>query len=176
LATDTQWRGGFREASYTLCPETTNTVRVWTLVDPDTNEPSVACAVHRFGTPETNPTDNWSRGGLLCACDLETGTLGPGVKDLEFTGGELRWHSHHPNTGCPLEGVRVPLWEEVREALAGAIRALPLLVYVGWDVVVTDEGFTILEGNNNPDIEVQVFGGLLKSPRVRRFYEYHKVV
>lgn len=47
----------------TICPVTTNTLRVMTFVDPDTHEPFIARAVHRFGSHETRPTDNWSRGG-----------------------------------------------------------------------------------------------------------------
>lgn len=56
--------------------------------------------------------------------------------------------------------------------------ALPFLNYVGWDVVVTDDGFKVIEGNNNTDIEIQMHRrlGLLTQPRVQRFYEHHKVI
>lgn len=161
-----------------ICVETTNTVRVLTMVDPDTAEPFVACAVHRFGTPATAPVDGWSRGGLACGCDLNTGTIGPGVKSLKFTDGKLRWYSHHPETGAAIEGVRIPHWDAVCNGLLGAVRAFPFLTYVGWDVVVTDDGFMVIEGNSNTDIEIQMHRGLglLAQPRVQRFYEHHKVI
>ena len=52
------------------------------------------------------------------------------------------------------------------------------MTYVGSDVVMTDKGFAVIEGNNNTDVEIQApFGfGLLTQPRVRRFYEYHKII
>lgn len=168
------------QASYAqaICAETTNTVRVLTLVDPDTAEPFVACAVHRFGTPATAPVDSWAGGGLVCGCDLSTGTLGPGLKNLKFTQGKLRWYSHHPDTGASIEGVCIPHWQEVCDGLLNAVRAVPNLTYVGWDVVVTDDGYRVIEGNNNTDLEIQApfHFGLLTQPRVRRFYKYHKVI
>lgn len=167
-----------QQAAYAraICAETTNTVRVLTLMDPHTAEPFVACAIHRFGTPQTAPVDGWSLGGLSCGCEPDTGTLGPGVRSLEFTNGKLRWYSHHPDTGAPLEGVRIPHWEALCDGLLNAVRAFPFLAYVGWDVVVTDDGFAVIEGNNNTDIGLQMHRGLLNQPRVRRFYEYHKVI
>lgn len=161
-----------------ICAETTNTIRVLTLVDPDTDEPFIACAVHRFGTPATAPVDNWSGGGLACACDLDTGILGPGVKSPKLTKGKRRWHSHHPDTGAPIEGVQVPHWREVCAGLLSVVSAFPYLTYVGWDVVVTDDGFMVIEGNSNTDVEIQTpfHRGLLAQPRVRRFYEHYKIV
>lgn len=106
-----------------ICAETTNTVRVLTLIDPDTAEPFVACVVHRFGTPTTAPVDGWSRGGLACGCNPATGVIGPGVKSLKLTNGELRWYSHHPDTGAAIEGVRIPHWDEIRAGLLDAVCA-----------------------------------------------------
>lgn len=173
LVTETVQQAAYARAIY---PESANTLRIMTFTDPDTGEPFIACALHRFGTPDSNPTDNWSRGGLISLIDLQTGTVGPGLKHTERTGGNIIWQSHHPDTGAAIEGVQVPRWREVCEALLDAVRTFPFLIYVGWDVVVTEEGFAILEGNKNPDIIVQVHGGWLKDPRMRRFYEYHKVI
>lgn len=160
-----------------ICPVTTNTVRVITCVDPDTHAPFVARAVHRFGTHETRPTDNWSRGGLCALVDLQTGTLGPGVKHAKRTRGKLEWRSHHPDTGAAIEGVRIPRWEELCNALLEAVHSAPFLVYVGWDVAVTEDGFFIVEGNKNTDMDLlQVHGGLLKDSKLRRFYEHHRVI
>jgi len=45
--------------------------------------------------------------------------------------------------------------------------------YVGWDVAVDADGVpVIIEGNNNTDLDLlQVHGGLLADPTVRRFFE-----
>jgi len=174
LVTETVAQAAYARAIF---PGSTNSVRVMTLIDPDTREPFVARAVHRFGGASTVPTDNWSRGGLCANVDLETGTLGRGVRHAKRTGGQLEWRTHHPDTGAPLEGVVVPRWQELCRGLLGAVKAFPFLTYVGWDVVLTDSGFCVLEGNNNSDLDLlQVHGGMLEDARVRRFYKHHGVI
>lgn len=174
LVTETVAQAAYAQRIF---PGSTNSLRVLTLIDPDTGEPFVARAVHRFGGADTVPTDNWSRGGLCASVELTTGTLGPGVKHAKRTGGRLEWQAHHPDTGAAIAGIVVPRWQEITQALTRAVQQLPFLLYVGWDVVVTETGFCVLEGNNNTDLDLlQVHGGLLRDERVRRFYEHNKVV
>lgn len=174
LVTETVDQADYAKLIY---PATTNTVRVITFIDPDTKEPFVARAVHRFGTNETRPTDNWSCGGLCALVDLQTGTLGPGVKHAKRTQGKLEWCSHHPDTDAAIEGVHIPRWEEICNTLLEVVRRAPFLVYVGWDVAVTEDGFFIIEGNKNTDMDLlQIHGGLLKDSKIQRFYEHHRVI
>lgn len=174
LVTRTVPQAAYAEAIF---PASTNSVRVMTFIDPATGEPFVARAVHRFGGVHTVPTDNWSRGGLCAHVDLESGRLGPGVKHANRTGGRLEWQTHHPDSGAAIEGTLIPHWREVCVGLISAVKALPFLAHIGWDVVVTDSGFCVLEGNNNPDVDLlQVHGGLLEDARVRQFYRHHRVI
>lgn len=172
LVTETAQQAAYARAIY---PDAANSLRIMTFIDPDTNEPFIACGFHRFGTPESKPTDNWSRGGLISRIDLKTGVVGPGVKHVERTGGKLIRESHHPDTEARIEGVQIPRWHEVCEGLLETVRTFPFFLYVGWDVVVTEKGFVVIEGNKNPDF-VQVHGGWLNDPKMRRFYEYHQVI
>lgn len=167
-----------QQAAYAreICPGKVNSVRVLTCTDPDTHQPFVAHAFHRFGSADAAPIDNWSGGGLVTACSPETGVLGSSIRNPKRTGGVVQRFSHHPDTGRQIEGVQIPYWDEMCRSLLDAVRALPLLVYVGWDVAITDQGFLVLEGNNNTDVIMQMHGGLLQNPRLRRFYEYHNVV
>ena len=48
---------------------------------------------------------------------------------------------------------------------------------IAWDLVVTRDGCSVLEGNGPPDVFVwEVHTPLLADPRVRRFYEDHGVI
>jgi len=151
-----------------------NTIRVLCLWNDDEKEPFAARAVHRFGAPATAPVDNITQGGLDALVDLQTGRLGKGARmNAE---GRPEWHEHHPDTGARIEGVEVPRWREMLEALLAVHSKYPELPYVGWDVLVTEDGFRLLEGNNMSGLWMfQVHGPLLAEPRVRRFFERRKV-
>jgi len=159
-----------------IFPGATNTLRVVTMQDPDTEEVFIPAAIHRFGARGTEPTDNFQTGGLSAPVDLESGRLGRAVRYPTFTGGRLERLAFHPDTREPIEGVVVPEWARVKETVVGLVEANRFLKYVGWDVVLTPEGVCVIEGNHNINLGLQVHGPLLRDPRVRRFFEYHGVI
>jgi hypothetical protein len=156
-----------------LCPHSTNTVRALTMWTPGDPAPFIGCAVQRIGTAATAPTDNWSGGGINAPIDLATGRLGVGrMHPLKGSGARAEY-THHPDTGAQISGATLPHWDRVCDTVLRAAHSLPVNRYVGWDVVVDDTGTpVIIEANKNSDVNLlQVHGGLLASPRVRRFYE-----
>jgi Sugar-transfer associated ATP-grasp len=156
-----------------LFPTTTNTVRVLTLKDVDTGVPFIATAILRIGNERSYPVDNWSRGGLNAPIDLATGELGIAVR-FEPDRPTLQRYESHPESGARIAGVQLPFWFDVRDGLLQICRALPFLRYVGWDIIITETGFKILEGNNSTGVSaIQAHGPLLVDPAVRRFYEAH---
>ena len=160
-----------------IYPGAANTIRVLTMIDPDTEEAFIAAAVHRFGWSNTGIVDNWSSGGLTAAFDTDDGTIGEAVSSPK--GGSAAWMTHHPDTDAQISGTTVPGWPRVRERLLDlAEEYRGLWSYVGWDIVVTDDegGFALLEGNAFCDVDLlQVHEPLLDDDRTRRFYEHHGV-
>ncbi len=154
-------------------PASTNTMRLLTMTD-ESGRPFLAGAYHRFGSSRSFPVDNWAQGGVSVGVDPETGRLGPGA--LFPTGGKVVWTSHHPETGERIEGTTVPGWTAVRDGVLALAGRLGFLPYVGWDVVVTDTGYMVIEGNHHTLVGFQVHGGLLRDPRVRSFYRRHGIV
>lgn len=152
-----------------IFPQSTNTVRILTMWDYERGEPFLPFAGHRFGRPESAPVDNCSRGGVSCEVDVETGILGPVLSGQR--GSEMLRLDAHPDTGEQVAGVRIPHWEQTTSRLLDVCARMAYIPYVGWDVVVTEDGFTVTEGNSCPDLGSQVFGPLLGDPRVRAFYE-----
>lgn len=159
-----------------IFPDSTNTIRMLTMLDPATGKPFIPIAVHRFGVAKTVPADNWTQGGLSASIDLEIGTLGKGVS---YPGRKsvLEWHSRHPETQAQIEGVQIPRWVELRDKMLQVAGQLPFLKYIGWDLVATASGPMVIEGNSFSDINLlQVHKGLLSEPRVREFYKYYRVI
>lgn len=156
-----------------IAPSTFNTMRVLTLWTPGDDEPFIAIAVQRFGTNDTAPTDNWSGGGICARIDLESGRLGIGRMNPVKSKRPQTVYTHHPDSGVAIEGAVIPHWERVKDEVLRAARGLLANRYVGWDVIVDREGTpVIIEGNKNTDVNLlQVEGGLLANPAVRRFYE-----
>lgn len=158
-----------------IAPHCGNTIRVLTLRDEV--GPFVGRAVHRFGTRETAPTDNWSLGGLCAKVDLETGVLGKAVKHPTHTNGVLRWVERHPDTDALIEGTIVPRWPQIQAELLRTLDDLPEFVEVGWDILITNESFWVIEGNLDPGFSsLQVHGSLLKDDRVKAFYKSHNII
>jgi len=161
-----------------LCPDSANSIRVLTGWAPGDRRPFIIRAVQRIGTRDTVPTDNWSGGGICAVIDLSTGTLGGGrVHPLKSTYPDRRFEVH-PDTGAQIEGARLPDWDRIQETVMRACMSSPMHRYVGWDVVVNDNGEPVLiEGNGNSDVNLlQVHGGLLADPVARCFYERCGVV
>jgi hypothetical protein len=163
-----------------IYPEATNTLRILALRDPSTSEPYVAFAIHRFGTDRSKPVDNTSKGGLTAQIDVSTGALGAlaAMPGYNFAGpGRVVWADHHPSTGARVTGVAVPHWDAVTSGILGLMRAMSGSHCVGWDVVVTPDGFSVIEGNNRPDVHhLQVHRPLLVDARIRQFFEHHRVI
>jgi hypothetical protein len=151
-------------------PDATNTIRIVTMIDVDRGIPFIAAAVHRFGTIASFPVDNWSKGGISAPVDVETGTLGVGAT---FPGRHAtRMHPRHPDSGSEITGIQVPHWPEIRAGILSLAARMPLdNPYVGWDVIVTTDGFVVLEGNRYSDVNLlQVHRPLLVDERTRAFF------
>ncbi|QSG05425.1 sugar-transfer associated ATP-grasp domain-containing protein [Halapricum desulfuricans] len=163
-----------------IAPDSTNTIRFLTMIDPETGEPFVARAVHRFGTPSSGHIDNWGAGGLSAEIAPDTGTLSRAVANPHRDTTVEGWNDNHPETGTRIADCTVPGWERISASvreLAGAYGRL--WPHVGWDVVVRDGAgsIAVLEGDpQSVDADVQAHGPLLADDRVRRFYRYHGVL
>ncbi|MGH9346047.1 MAG: sugar-transfer associated ATP-grasp domain-containing protein [Vicinamibacterales bacterium] len=156
-----------------LCPFSANTLRVVTMWTPGDAAPFIGVAVQRIGTAATMPTDNWSGGGICARVDVTTGRMGIGRMHPLKGGRRETDYARHPDSGAQIQGVELPDWQTVCDAVLRAAIALPTSRYIGWDVFVDDDGRAIIgEGSANTDVNLlQVHGGLLVDPAVRRFYE-----
>ncbi|MEX2643598.1 MAG: sugar-transfer associated ATP-grasp domain-containing protein [Acetobacterales bacterium] len=156
-----------------IYPRTTNTMRILIMQD-EQDAPFIAAATLRLGSSTSGPTDRVDGGGYCAEIDIETGRLGKGV---QVNGDRLTWHTHHGDTGAQIEGFEIPHWQQIQSELRAVMGRHRFLRYVGWDVVVTEDGFSILEGNNFSGLRyLQVHRPMLSNPRVAAFYLRHGVL
>mgnify|MGYP006281493091 CR=1 FL=1 len=90
--------------------------------------------------------DNVNAGGIISQIDLQSGRLSQAVS-MEPFDGTLTYESH-PDTEHPLSGTLLPQWPEVVALSREAHEAVDV-VTVGWDIALTEDGLTIIEGNCN---------------------------
>ena len=154
-----------------IFPRSANTLRIITMQDPDDDlRPFIPVATHRFGVNTSAPTDNWARGGVNALIDLATGRLSQALSNPKF---DPRTHATHPDTGERIEGVVIPNWPLARQTILDLAGTFGFLTFVGWDVIVTNDGVVVIEGNNPPSRAIQKWQPFLTDERVRRFFEYH---
>ena len=156
-----------------LNPTSANSIRVVTMWTPGDPEPFIGMAAQRIGTSGTAPTDNFTGGGICAPVDIDTGRMGPGRRRSDRGSSMRALYPVHPDTGVPIEGEVIPGWDTICRTVLRATRDIPFIRYSGWDVLVDEQGTpVIIEANNNTGVDLfQVHHGVLRDPRVRRFYQ-----
>jgi len=166
------------EFSQRLYPNTTNTLRILTMIDPDSGKAFIAHAVQRIGTKHSFPVDNFAVGGLTFNIDIESGILGHGSYIIPTESRKV-WYKSHPETGETITGEKIPRWELIKDQILKMANIVSFLKIIGWDLIVTDtqEAFVLLEGNNCACFKVhQLHGGFRLNERINRFMKHYKVV
>jgi len=125
-------------------PESVNTIRV-TVINEHGNDTIIPFAFMRIGTKRSGVVDNVAKGGMVCKIDVNTGRF--------YDGQVLKNHvyenvEYHPDTHERLEGV-VPNWELVKKSLLEMSQYCPQLKWLGYDIAITADGFSIIEINSH---------------------------
>jgi hypothetical protein len=127
---------------------TPNTLRIMT-IRINNKESRIVSAFMRFGTKKTGVVDNASVGGVACRVDIETGRFFDGrVIDND----RLIECKYHPDTKALMEGI-LPYWNLIKKTISDIGDYIPQLKYMGYDVIITDEGFKIIEINSHQGIK-----------------------
>lgn len=131
-------------------PSSVNTIRVVTLYDSKNDVIHIMNARIRIGN-NNNVVDNFHYNGIGANIDVETGIIsGVGYDTQNKT------YLCHPVTGKQIIGFQVPQWKDCLEFVKSAVRKLPTVRYVGWDIVLkNDNTFCLIEANDNADHDFQ---------------------
>ncbi len=150
-----------------MCPHSVNTCRIATLLG-DKQE-GIVYAFLRIGNGKV--MDNVDCGGMAARIDLDSGmllTVGADKAGNTYT--------KHPITGTDIIGFTIPYWDEAKQMCLEAARKVPQMRFVAWDVAITPDGPTFIEGNSFPSHAVPQFAahypdGIGILPEFRKFID-----
>lgn len=129
-----------------LCKESVNTIRITTFSYNGKSE--IVYAAMRIGNGINN-VDNFHQGGMGCKIDLEKGILIGDAIDKD-----LNHYEVHPKSKVKFDGFVLPNWEKAKKLVLDASLVNNNIHMVGWDVALTDEGATLIEGNRRPGFDL----------------------
>lgn len=121
-----------------IYPKSVNTVRIVTL------NKKVVAAFIRFGNLG-NVVDNFNHNGMVTTINIETGIIEYPALDKKKNIYEI-----HPYTNEKIIGLKIPMWEKVKELCIEACDVTPEIGYIGWDVCIGETEPCLIEGNDFP--------------------------
>ncbi|MEG0909848.1 MAG: sugar-transfer associated ATP-grasp domain-containing protein [Bacilli bacterium] len=124
-----------------IYPCSVNTLRIVTLYK--NNKVHIMYRGIRFGN-KGHTVDNFHSGGMFTIID-EDGVIRKPAADKKRD-----VYSLHPYTNEKIVGFTVPYFKETIDYCITLAKVTPSVGYIGWDIAVTPNGPTVIEGNSYP--------------------------
>ena len=133
-----------------LHPWSINTIRVVTFYDSKHDKVHYMNARIRIGN-QKNSVDNFHYDGIGANIDVTTGVITSLGYDTHN-----RTYITHPITEKQILGLQIPKWQECIHYIEQAVRHIPTVRYIGWDLVIQENGeLCLIEANDNADHDFQ---------------------
>jgi hypothetical protein len=155
--------------------ETPGTLRL-NVIRAGNQPPVIQSGFKLFATKKTGISN--VPGGVFCDVDFCTGFFSNGRSK-----GKNGWveRRYHPDSKVLLEGI-LPNWDLIAAKIIEISSSIPQIRYMGYDLVITQEGFKIIEINSHSGIMAQqssqpfmaggiskdFFTGLLQEKKIKR--------
>lgn len=65
----------------------------------------------------------------------------------------------HPDSGITIKGFQIPKWDELVAFVDEIMNEMPEYGYIGWDLVLTPNGWCVMEGNYSGEFTFQLING-----------------
>ena len=92
--------------------------------------------------------------GFDAEIDAETGVV---ISDGYQESGKV--YEIHPDSGIRIKGFQIPRWDELLVMVDELMARMPEYGYIGWDLVLTKDGWVVMEGNYNGEFIFQLING-----------------
>ena len=156
------------EKMNSLNPTSVNTIRMVTVMNKE-KDVTILTAFARIGNGKC--VDNFNSGGMTAKIDIETGKI---LEDAVNKKGEI--FENHPITETKIKGFQVPNWENAKNMVKEAAKMSEHVRYVGWDVAVTKDGVTLVEGNQFPGHDIYQVAEKMKEGQLGVLPEFKKAL
>jgi len=140
----------------------------------DKSEWSCTVSYARFGSSISGGASNLSSGGIGIGFDYETGKYKDfSIRYKKFCADGNTMLYKHPDTGITWKGEGLPNWEYVKNMIEKICNHISSLSYLGFDVIITDDGMKLCEINTHPacDYEQVMCGPVLAKENAKAFFE-----
>ena len=125
-----------------------NTVRIATAIDSQMHAHIIGACL-RCGAPGSF-VDNYHSGGIVFPIDTDLGiVINSGMPYCS-----IEHLNVHPGSGMAMIGFKIPNWNKLKNQVIKAAEMIPEMMYIGWDIAVTEEGVDFVEGNIGQDSTV----------------------
>lgn len=128
-----------------LNPSSINTIRIVTINNGTESE--VVVAYLRIGNGKF--VDNFNSGGMVVPINEKVGEINYPALDKSNN-----LFYKHPTTNTDIVGFKIPFWNEVLEYTLALSKVIKEVGMVGWDIAISTDGPTIVEGNNYPGHDI----------------------
>ena len=126
-----------------LSPSGVNTVRIITQLDKNDNVVILGC---RQRISVNSAVDNMGAGNIVASIDETTGRINSKAFYNDITKESVAFH---PITGVEIMGFQVPFWKESLQLAKDAALLSKQNRSIGWDIVITENGPGLIEGNHD---------------------------
>lgn len=92
--------------------------------------------------------------GFDAEIDPKTGII---ISDGASENGHV--YKVHPDSGITIKGYQIPKWDELLEFVDEIMKKVPTYGYIGWDLVLTDNGWVVMEANYSGEFTWQLIRG-----------------
>lgn len=156
------------ETMNALNASSVNTIRMVTVMN-QKKEVTILTAFARIGNGKH--VDNFNSGGMTAKVNVETGKI---LEEAVNKKGEL--FEKHPITGTTIKGFQIPCFEEAKEMVKEAAKLSEHVRYIGWDVAITVNGPTLVEGNQFPGHDIYQVAEKMEKGQLGVLPEFEKAM
>lgn len=132
----------------------------------------------RFGSTISGGASNLSSGGIGIGFDFETGKYNDfSIRYKKFCPDGNTILYQHPDTKVQWKGQSLPNWKYVKEMLEKICSHISSLSYLGFDIIITNDGMKLCEINTHPagDYEQVMCGPIMAKENAKKFFTEKKL-